>query len=506
MVWSIMLRMTLLRWSASSNHKDIGLAYVLVALLGGVLGTTLSALIRAELFEAATSPEVPIQVGLDPAYHGLVTAHAIFQIFFMVMPALFGGFGNWMTPVLLGSPDTAFPRLNNVSFWLTPTSMTALIVSALPGCGWPGTGWTLYPPLSMAPGTSIEMAIFSLHGSGLSSVLGSANFLATIAGLAAPGLTPAKLPLFVWAIGLTALLLLLSVPVLAAGLTMLITDRSANTSFFQPAAGGDPVLYQHLFWFFGHPEVYVLILPAFGVVSTVTSFFCQKPVFGTLGMITAMSAIAILGFLVWAHHMYTVGLDLDTVAYFTSATMVIAIPTGMKVQSWLASMYAGKTWLAAPMLFVTGFLLLFVIGGLTGVVLANAGIDVALHDTYYVVAHFHYVLSMGAVFPVFAAVYFWLGILSGWRYCETQGQVHFWLTFAGVNATFFPMHMLGLAGMPRRIVDYPDAYSGWNAMSSFGAGMSMLSVLLFFFVLARGQRPRSRPAYVTRPDLPKETS
>jgi cytochrome c oxidase subunit 1 len=489
-------QISLMRWLASSNHKDIGLAYVISALLGGVIGTTLSAMVRAELYESASRYDTA-SFAPDPLYNGLITAHAVFQIFFMVMPALFGGYGNWMVPVLIGSPDTAFPRLNNISFWLTPASMLAVVLSALPGAGltstglpgagWPGTGWTLYPPLSMMSGAGVDLAIFSLHGSGLSSILGSVNFLVTILGTAAPGMHAGRLPLFVWSIGLTALLLVLAVPVLAAGLTMLLTDRNLNTAFFTPSAGGDPVLYQHLFWFFGHPEVYILILPAFGVVSTVLSFFSQKPVFGTLGMITAMGAIALLGFLVWAHHMYTVGLDLDTVAYFTSATMIIAVPTGMKVQSWLATVYAGKAWLATPMWFALGFLVLFTIGGLTGVILANGGVDVALHDTYYVVAHFHYVLSMGAVFPVFAGLYFWLGIITGWRYREAWGQAHFWLTFVGVNATFLPMHMLGLSGMPRRILDYPEAYAGWNTIASFGAGLSMLSVFWFFLVLASGQ-------------------
>ncbi len=480
---------------------------MLSALIGGLVGTTLSVLIRAEVYAWCDSRTI------DSLYNGLITAHAVFQIFFLVMPALFGGFGNWLVPILVAAPDMAFPRLNNVSFWLTPVALLAAMSAAfpgaglrglgLPGLGWPGLGWTFYPPLSLAGSVSTDLAVFSLHVSGASSVLGSINFLVTIAAMSAPGLTPARMPLFVWAIALTALLLIVAVPVLAAGLTLLLTDRNLNSAFFHSSAGGDPVLYQHLFWFFGHPEVYILILPAFGVVSSVLSFFAQKPVFGQLGMVAAMGAIGLLGFLVWAHHMYTVGLDLDTLAYFTSATMIIAVPTGMKIQSWLATVYAGRVWLAVPAWFGLGFLMLFTVGGLTGVILANAGVDVALHDTYYVVAHFHYVLSLGAVFPLFAGLYFWLGLITAWRYRESLGLAHFWLAFLGANATFAPLHMLGLAAMPRRILDYPDAFAAWNAAASFGAAVSLLSVLLFFFVLASGHRtqraqPHSAASVVSR--------
>ncbi len=502
------------RWFMSTNHKDIGILYIVTAAAVGFVSVLFTVFMRMELMEPGVQHMCLEGFSLLAAaaedctpnghlWNVLITGHGILMMFFVVIPALFGGFGNYFMPLMIGAPDMAFPRLNNLSYWMFVAGSCLAIASILApggnGQAGSGVGWVLYAPLSTREaGMSMDLAIFAVHVSGASSILGAVNMITTFLNMRAPGMTLHKVPLFAWSIFVTGWLILLSLPVLAGAITMLLTDRNFGTTFFDPAGGGDPILYQHLLWFFGHPEVYIIIVPGFGIISHVISTFSRKPIFGYLPMVYAMVGIGALGFVVWAHHMYTVGMSLTQQSYFMLATMVIAVPTGIKIFSWIATMWGGSVQFKTPMLWAFGFLFLFTLGGVTGIVLSQAGVDRAYHDTYYVVAHFHYVMSLGAVFCIFAGIYYWIGKMSGRQYPEWAGKLHFWTMFIGSNLTFFPQHFLGRQGMPRRYIDYPEAYALWNEISTYGAFLSFASFVFFigvvFYTLLAGKRIEE-PAY-----------
>jgi cytochrome c oxidase subunit 1 len=468
----------IMRYVTTTNHKDIGTMYLWFSFAMFLLGGAMAMVIRAELFQPG------LQIVNPEFFNSMTTYHGLIMVFGAIMPA-FVGFANWLIPMQIGAPDMAFPRMNNWSFWLLPPAALLLVIAQLVPGGGAGVGWTLYPPLTIQQGMSMDLTIFAVHILGMSSIMGSINIITTILNMRAPGMTLMKMPLFVWTWLITAYLLIAVMPVLAGAVTMLLTDRHFDTHFFNPAGGGDPVLFQHIFWFFGHPEVYIIAIPAFGVISQIIPAFSRKPLFGYTSMVYATASIAILSFLVWAHHMYTVGMPVQAQLYFMFATMLIAVPTGVKVFNWVATMWKGSLTFETPMLFALGFLFLFTLGGFTGLVLSITPVDVQLHDTYYVVAHFHYVMVAGALFSAFGGIYFWLPKWTGKMYNESLGKLHFWLTFIFFNVTFFVQHFLGLAGMPRRIPDYSLQFTDFNAISSIGAFGFGLSQLLFLYIVVK---------------------